>query len=108
MERRSERLARNEALFREVNERIQEVSRRTGTGDGLELLCECGRRDCLQVIQIVPTEYETIRSKPDRFLVAPGHEHPEIERVVRRTEAFHVVEKVGEAGAVAEATDPRT
>lgn len=108
MEGRSERLARNEALFREINERIEEVSRGVASGDSLEVLCECGRRECLQAIDISRAEYEVVRAAPDRFVVASGHAQAEIEHVVTSTDRFEVVEKVGDAGAIAEAADPRS
>lgn len=95
-------------LFREVNERIEDVARLHGADDALDFLCECGRRDCLAAIGLSREEYESVRAEPDRFLVAPGHEEPDIERVVSETERFFVVEKTGEAGAFAEASDPRS
>jgi hypothetical protein len=102
------RLARNEALFREVNERIADVSGSYGLGDELEFLCECGRQECFEALPVTRAVYEAVREKPDRFLVAPGHENPEIERVVEEHDRYYVVEKVGEAGAIAEEADPRS
>ena len=46
-----------------------------------------------------------MREHPRRFLVAPGHEHPELERVVERHTGYLIVEKTGTAGTVAEQTD---
>ena len=44
---REERLAQNEALFREVNERVAEVARHfievETKGEAVEFICECGR-----------------------------------------------------------------
>jgi hypothetical protein len=108
VDRRTERLRRNEALFREVNERIEELSGSDAADDRLEFLCECGRRSCLQAVRTSRREYEAVGAAPDRFLLAPGHEQPEIERLVIRSEHFYVVEKTGDSGAVAEAMDPRT
>jgi hypothetical protein len=108
VDRRTEQLGRNEALFREVNERIEEVSGAAGTGDRLDFLCECGRRSCLEAVRMLRSEYEAVRAAPDRFVVALGHEHPEIERLVVRSDYFHVVEKIGDAGSVAEALDSRS
>ena len=53
-------------------------------------------------------EYEAVRSEPSHFAVAPGHEEPTVERVVGRTDRYLVVEKVGEAGDLAEEADPRS
>ena len=48
-ERRKDRLARNEALFREVNERVREVGERAGL-DMIDFICECGDADCTAVL----------------------------------------------------------
>jgi hypothetical protein len=58
---------------------------------------------------MVPSvEYERVREDARHFLVAPGHEIPDVEVVVERNEAYYVVEKSApDAERVAEATDPR-
>lgn len=100
--RREVRLARNETMFREVNEHIQEAA--SGFGDDghvYRYLCECASRLCTDTVALTPSEYERVRVKPTRFLVIPGHELPEIERVVEERTGFVVVEKVGDAAAEA-------
>jgi hypothetical protein len=52
--------------------------------------------------------YEEIRSDPTLFLVAPGHELPEIEVVIRRSVEYQVVRKDGEAAELVVAKDPRS
>jgi hypothetical protein len=52
-------------------------------------------------------EYEQVRSDATLFLVALGHERPEIEEVVRRTDSYQVARKEGEAARLAVAEDPR-
>jgi hypothetical protein len=104
---REERLAQNEVMFREVNERIREVSAHVGALDsGPEFLCECANEDCLERIRLSPAEYESLRSEPRRFVVLRGHE-TEIERVVADRGRYLIVEKLGEAGEIAERGDPR-
>jgi hypothetical protein len=96
VEARDARLAKNEALLREVNERIHEVGERLQVLPDDELLdfrCECGRPDCESFISMTAREYEHVRSDNDRFAVAPGHEEAEIERVVERDERYVVVDK---------------
>ena len=111
---REERLAQNEALFREVNERVAEVATQfievDGTqGEEVEFTCECGRRDCTERIAMTVAEYQAIRAESTRFAVVPGHELPEVESVVERHPAYVVVEKRDEdAQEVARETDPRT
>jgi hypothetical protein len=106
------RRARNEALFREVNERIEEVSVEFTDGERppgpLRLVCECGREDCTELLEATVAEYESVRANPRCFIVLAGHEHTETARVVERTSRFLVVEKLEEAGEVAIEHDPRS
>jgi hypothetical protein len=109
---RNERRARNEALFREVNERIAELSaereNESEQEGSLELVCECGRDDCTELLEVSRAEYEAVRTDPRRFLVIPGHEHTDIARVLERNSGFSVVEKLEEAGEIAVEHDPRS
>lgn len=97
--------AENQALMREVNERVEEVA---GEAWNPEFLCECANMDCIETLELSLAEYESIRSSPLRFPVKPGHEYPQFERVVTSNERYAVVEKIGEAAAVAKELDPRT
>ncbi|MDQ3993911.1 MAG: hypothetical protein M3265_03855 [Actinomycetota bacterium] len=106
-----DRLAKNEALFRDVNERVREIDERqvvaTGTDTLWDFLCECGHADCTQPISLRIDEYERARSSPVLFAVVPGHERPEVERVVEANERFVLVEKDPEERSIAVETDPR-
>ena len=104
MEARLERQARNEALVREVNERINTLDREaagSGAVDGVETFrfhCECGRvGGCAELICFTLYEYEVVRMLDDRFALVPGHETEELERVVDGNERFVIVDKVDEA-----------
>jgi hypothetical protein len=88
-----ERRAVNEALFRDVNERIAESADRFGA-DKTEFVCECADPNCTDRVPATLAEYERVRAKPTTFLLAPGHDQPDIERVVSERRRFHVVEKV--------------
>jgi hypothetical protein len=100
-----ERRARNQILFREVNERLREVL--DESVGATEFLCECSARDCTETVALQLSEYEEIRSNPNRFLVSPGHELLEIERVTFENGTYRVVEKIVEAD-YAIRTDPRS
>jgi hypothetical protein len=102
-----ERIGRNEALFREVNERIREVAGRFGP-DRYDFLCECADPGCAARIRLALPDYERVRGDGRRFLVVAGHELPSVERVVAEGDGFVVVEKVEEAAEVAEELDPRS
>jgi hypothetical protein len=80
----AERLARNQALFREVNERLEVVT--ATTVSFRECICECSNPGCTKSLAVTTREYEAIRSDPKHFLIARGHEMPEVERVVEANE----------------------
>ena len=77
------RIARTEALFRDVNERIAEVQQRFNT-DETEFVCECADPECTERVQATLDEYERVRADGTQFLLVPGHEDRRIERVVER------------------------
>jgi len=101
----TERLARNQALFREVNERITEI--KSPVISFRELVCECSDPTCTKSLAVAMEEYEAVRSQPRWFLVARGHEMPEVERVVEDKDRFLVVEKTVETAFMVE-SDPRS
>ena len=90
-----ERVEQNERLFREVNERIAEVTERVPEVDesDADFYCECASRACLERIRLTVDEYRAVRSDTRHFIVVPGHELPKNERVVRREVDYLVVEK---------------
>jgi hypothetical protein len=110
---REERLAGNEALFREVNERVADVAGQfvdvESDPQSFNFTCECGNATCTEQIAMTLEEYESLRAVPTHFAVVDGHELPGIERIVERTPSHLVVEKQeGDAVEVARETDPRT
>ena len=102
-------MAKNEALFRQVNERIEEVNVTLG-GEGFsDFLCECGDDDCTKPISLSLGEYEAIRRVPTYFAIAPGHEVVDVEGVVSTGDRYSVVQKfAGEAARIAVETNPRS
>lgn len=103
----SQRIAANEALFRQINERIEQ-GHWPGEGEfPITFRCECARLGCNVMLDLTTDQYERVRAHPRRFVLVPGHELPEQETVVERGEHYFVVEKQGDAGEVAEATYPR-
>jgi len=97
------RLAMNEALFRETNERLEErVQQSVGNEGELEIICECANLDCNERIALTREEYMTVRSDSAQFAVKPGHVIADVEEVVARTDRFEVVRKQGVAAEAAE------
>ena len=101
------RIAHNETLFRDVNERIEAGQWPTQRSEPVAFRCECGSLRCNMLVEVTIEEYEHVRATATHFLLVPGHEIPAIERVVERESDYVVVEKAGEAAEVAEETDPR-
>jgi hypothetical protein len=89
---RAKRLAENEILFRNVNERIKELQGTWGDGE-VDFMCECADEACTMVIRLEPAEYERIRSNRSHFVVLPGHERADIEDVAEEHFGYLVVEK---------------
>jgi hypothetical protein len=106
MSSREQRIAANEALFRDVNERIARVD--APHHSEIEIICECGDRDCLERITVSVAEYEGARADPALFLAASGHLMPEAEELVEERGGHQVLRKTGDAAALAEERDPRS
>ena len=108
-EERRRRIGLNEAVFREVNERIEDVAESFQARDMLlTLVCECGDPTCVQQITLRRAEYEEVRAEPTHFAVYPGHEIPEVEDVVEKRDGYDIIRKrEGQPAEVAEETDPR-
>lgn len=102
---RAERIAENEALCRDLN-RSKDAWLRSGLPVA-GFRCECWRLDCSERIRLSRSQWQEVRSRPERFFVAPGHVatavEPGVEEVVKRYDHFWIVEKRGEAGEVAAA-----
>jgi hypothetical protein len=105
-----ERAARNEALFREVNEEVEALARRGqgDTGEPLRLVCECANAECSEIIAVPVDVYEQVRSNARRFVIRPAHESPAVERMIAMTAEYAIVEKdTPTTTRIAERTDPR-
>jgi hypothetical protein len=99
----TERLARNQTLFREVNERLLDMST---DGERIAFLCECSRVDCSETISLSLDEYNAVRSDPRSFAIVTGHETPAVERVAATHNGYSVVQKTNGATFAIE-SDPR-
>jgi hypothetical protein len=106
-----ERIARNDATFREANERIGAVAEAYGLSDPVPFICECAEVRCTELIQMPLEDYGYVRGNPRWFINVPGHEVAMrgAGSVVEEREGYLIVEKEGHAGEVAEqlARDPR-
>jgi hypothetical protein len=101
-----ERIARNDSLFREANERIELVAEEQElTIHPVPFICECADVHCTQITPLTLEEYWHVRSNPRWFIVAPGDEPAGLGAVavVEDRDSYVIVEKQGYAGEVAEA-----
>lgn len=109
MDKRAARVSENEALFRRVNERIEQINESFATvTDTFEVICECADSGCVTQISIANDAYEQVRTDATLFIVAPGHENAELEDTIDTQTDYLVVRKhAGLPTRVAEETDPR-
>jgi hypothetical protein len=107
---REERIGLNEAVFREVNERIEDLAETFQLKDEpLDLVCECGDASCVRRISMTRAEYEELRSEAHQFAVHPGHEYPDVEELLEKRKGYDIVSKNrGIPEKIAERTDPRS
>lgn len=103
----ADRIGQNESVFREINERIERGQWPGEPEAAVAFRCECASLGCNLLIELTLRDYERVRADSRRFIVAEGHELPEVEVVVERASGYVVVEKAGRAGEVAEQADPR-
>lgn len=98
---RAERIAENEARFRDINERLRgDLEGLTGDSEALRFVCECGNARCRDALAIPVGEYQAVRAHPLHFAVAPGHEIPDVETVIERRDGYFVVEKPTEVADI--------
>jgi hypothetical protein len=106
---RGERLGQNEAIFRNVNEQIEGISRAlSDLTQTMDIVCECADITCAERVLVTVPAYERVRAEATHFIVLPGHEMLDIETVVDDHGSYRVVQKEdADAREVVEDTDPR-
>jgi hypothetical protein len=97
---REERIARNEELFQIVNRQIEKLEVTLGQRRTFSMVCECGKKHCLEGFDVEPAVYQRVRANPLLFFVVPDHEDSQVEKVIERTPQYLVVQKVGRAAEV--------
>ena len=100
-----ERIAANNARFREANEKIRRAAEFHEVASGVPFLCECPDPSCMEIVRLDLADYGAVRTNARWFLKAPTHgpDAGPAARIVTRAETHLVVEKLGRAGEVAEA-----
>jgi len=94
MDERAERIGRNEALFRSINENLEELNDAMAPMTGtFEIVCECGAAGCTEQLRLTPIEYERVRSDPVLFVIRADHAEPDVEEVVGAADGYEIVRK---------------
>ena len=100
---RAERIAENEARFRDINERLRgDLQPVMEEGEPVRFVCECGNASCREGVAVPLSDYRAVRLNPRRFAVVPGHEIPDLEAVVERHDHYLVIEKPAEVAHILE------
>ena len=109
MDEQTRRIGQNQALFRRVNEKLEDVNQAFAlVTETFDIVCECGDIDCMERIAMPVDVYERIRSNPNHFVVVPAHGRGAVEHVVEAHPTWEVIEKrTPEARNLATETDPR-
>jgi hypothetical protein len=106
---REERIARNEAVVREINEEVEQGHESLPDSSFMHIVCECGYERCDEIIAVMRDEYERIRNDPRQFCVVEEHVIQDVEAIVEENDRFVIVAKrEGTAAEVAIRTNPRS
>ncbi len=102
------RIAKNEAMFRAANERIELEAEAAGMGGvSVPFVCECPDPSCTDTLELTLADYEAVRTGPTRFFTIPGHQALAVQAnaavVVEERDDVCIAEKIGIAGEVAAA-----
>ena len=105
-----ERIARNNATFRDANENIGATAGAYSIDSPVPFICECADARCSEIVRLTLEQYEEVRADSRHFLNVPGHQDAAkgVAEVVAERDGYVIVEKVGRAGDIVEALDERS
>jgi hypothetical protein len=103
---RAERIAQNEARYRDLNAELERglSSLAREPDERAAFVCECGLAECSQMVKLPLDDYKRVHEDEAQFVTLPGHEAPGVERVVEEHDDWFVVEKL-DIGDVPEIVD---
>ena len=80
--------------FREANQRLLDaVEDHVQEAQRVPFICECADDDCLGTINVLPSEWEVVASKPSHYLLEAGHLRIEGEEVVGSISDYEIARK---------------
>lgn len=97
----------NEIIFRRINEKVGDdlgaldamhiedgnIELIRNEDLSLQFKCECSDENCTVRIPMQLSEYQTIHTNRDTFIVVPDHQVDPIEKVLKKTSEYNIVEK---------------
>jgi hypothetical protein len=84
----------NQLRFRRANERLLAAVEDGGRElRRVPFICECADEDCLGTVDVDISEWEAVASRPNHFLMLPGHQRSEGEEVVASVGNYEVARK---------------
>ena len=109
-ELREERIARNNATFRDANEHIGAAAGAYGIDSPIPFICECADARCSAIVRLTLEQYEEVRADSRHFLNVPGHQDGAegAAEIVEERDGYVIVEKLGRAGDIVDALDERS
>jgi 5-bromo-4-chloroindolyl phosphate hydrolysis protein len=104
---REVRAARNQSLFRAVNEKLRELNQAfVEVSETYAVACECADTTCVETLHIAMEQYVEVREHPSRFVVLKDHVFADVERIVAQNDGYAIVEKNASVRDISESTDP--
>ncbi len=100
-DRSEARAGENEVIFRDANQEIERRRAELDVPGSTPFLCECEEERCKSLIFLSQDEYAEARTKPNWFILAPGHKF-RTGTIRSSTDRFDLVEKDGLAKELAE------
>lgn len=97
MNRSQKQRAENEVVFKMRNNSVSRIAK-SFQHDGLDadvvlrFICECSDENCRDTVGLTVSQYESARGTSRHFIIKPGHEQPDMERVIKRA-GYTIVEK---------------
>jgi hypothetical protein len=101
------RAARNQSLFRAVNEKLRELNQAfSHVTETYAIACECADTTCVETLHISMQEYLDVREHLSRFVVLANHVFPDVEQVLAQNDGYAIVEKNIDVSKLTELMDP--
>jgi hypothetical protein len=89
----AERVREVQETFARANEQIRASAEKYDFQDHVPFLCECSDVTCTGSVRLSLTNYREARAWSDAFLLLPGHDDPDVERIAARGDGYLLIRK---------------